>query len=146
MAAAGKCLTRLLDASPSAAERVVGVVAERAQGGVPWLVKVCCDVPLLGAAKAWGNWVHKATTTHPRLPRFWSSKKQKGGSEPTSVQSASRQEAKVCALWQGKAKKDRQSQTKENKQTQDFLHMSARALGPHALHAPRRFVVCLLGR
>jgi len=33
---------------------VVGVVAERPQGGVVCLVKVCCNVPLLCAAKAWG--------------------------------------------------------------------------------------------
>lgn len=121
-------MTRLLDASPSAAERVVGVVAERAQGGVLWLVIVCCDVPLLGAAKAWGNWVHKATTTHPRLPRFWSRGKRggRGANECTK----SRQEAKVCALWQGKAKKGRQSQTKERKQANAGLStlVSARAL------------------
>lgn len=111
-------LDTLLDASPSAGGKTVGVVVERAQGGVLRLVKVCCDVSLLGAANVGGIWVNKATTTHPRLPHFGAGKKRGGclARQRVNECTKARQEAKVWALWHGKAKKGRQSQTKERKQ------------------------------
>ena len=120
---------------------MVVVVAERTQGGVVCLVKVCCSVPLLCAANAWGFRVHKATTTHPGFHAFELGEKEGARGREANECAKCGQEAKVCVVVRhGKGKKGRHSQNKTN-ETSKRRTFCTQLLVPLA-HICTRRVVC----